>query len=362
MNQKKSAWLGAIRRAGMAPRTSLAPVSVNAAARSALFPATAARPSLGFLRRTMGLEPGDVRRGLQIALALVWLLDAALQYQPFMFTHRFVTQILEAAAGGNPAAVLAPSMWAARLIGHDVAAWNAAFATIQLAIAVGMLWRPTVRMALAASIAWSLGVWWLAEGMGEVLTGTASPVTGAPGAVILYALAAVLVWPRRGSDPRSGGIAAASPLGDWWSRATWLVLWGSFAYLILQPAVRAPRALAGTIVGNAAGEPGWLAALDRGTAAAVGSHGLTVSIVLAVIFAIVAVGILFATAARTALILATVVGLAIWVIGENFGGILTGQGTDPNSGLLLILLIAAYWPVRPGQPRPPGASPRWRAG
>ena len=292
----------------------------------------------------------------QIALALVWLLDAALQYQPFMFTHRFVTQILEAAAGGNPAVVLTPAMWAARLIGHDVAAWNAAFATIQLAIAVGMLWRPTVRIALAASIAWSLGVWWLAEGMGEVLTGTANPVTGAPGAVILYALAAVLVWPQRGSDPRSGGIAAASPLGDLWSRATWLVLWGSFAYLILQPAVRAPRALAGTIAGNTAGEPGWLAALDRGTAAAVGSHGLAVSIVLAVIFAVVAVGILFAPAARTALILATVVGLAIWVIGENFGGILTGQGTDPNSGLLLILLIAAYWPIRAESAAPPGAS------
>jgi hypothetical protein len=81
-----------------------------------------------------------------------------------------------------------------------------------------------------------------------------------------------------------------------------------------------------------------------------------------VIFAIIAVGILFAPAARMALILATVVGLAIWVIGENFGGILTGQGTDPNSGLLLILLIAAYWPLRARSTAPPGASPRRRAG
>ena len=127
---------------------------------------------MGILRYTAGLESGHVRRGLQIALGLVWLLDAALQYQPYMFSRGFVTQVLESAADGNPAVVLTPAMWADRLISHDVAAWNAAFATIQLAIAVGLLWRPTVRAALAGSIAWSLAVWWLSEGMGDVLTGT----------------------------------------------------------------------------------------------------------------------------------------------------------------------------------------------
>ena len=48
-------------------------------------------------------------------------------------------------------------------------------------------------LALAASIAWALAVWWLGEGLGGVLTGAASPVTGAPGAALLYALAAVLL-------------------------------------------------------------------------------------------------------------------------------------------------------------------------
>jgi hypothetical protein len=302
---------------------------------------------LGFVRYTADLESGGVRRGLQITLGLVWLLDAALQYQPFMFSRAFVTQVLESAADGNPAVVLTPAMWAVRLIAHDVAVWNAVFATIQLAIAVGLLLRPTVRAALAGSIAWSLVVWWLSEGMGDLLTGTASPVTGAPGAVILYALIAVLVWPRGSGESGSGSIAAASQLGARWSRAAWLVLWGSFAYLILQPAVRAPRVLHDTIAGNAAGEPDWVAALDRSTAAAIGSHGLTVSIVLAAVFAIVAAGIFFPPIVRPALVLAAVAGLVIWVVGENFGGILTGQGTDPNSGPLLILLAAAYWPLRP---------------
>jgi hypothetical protein len=36
----------------------------------------------------------------------------------------------------------------------------------------------------------------------------------------------------------------------------------------------------------------------------------------------------------------------IWAIGENFGGIATGQGTDPNTGPLIALLALAYWPQR----------------
>ena len=226
---------------------------------------------------------------------------------------------------------------------------------------------PTVRAALAGSIVWSLAVWWLSEGMGDVLTGTASPVTGAPGAVILYALIAVLVWPGRSAEPGWGGIAAASPLGARGSRAAWVVLWGSFAYLILQPAIRAPRGLHDAIAGNAAGEPAWLAALDRHTAAAIGTHGLAVSIVLAAVFVAVAVGILFPATARPALVLAAVVSLATWVAGENFGGIFTGQGTDPNSGPLLVLLAAAYWPLRASAGasafRPPGRMGKtWEAG
>jgi hypothetical protein len=62
------------------------------------------------------------------------------------------------------------------------ALFNALFATIQLALAAGLLWRRTTRLALAGSLVWTLGVWWLGEGLGGLLTGTAHPVTGAPGA------------------------------------------------------------------------------------------------------------------------------------------------------------------------------------
>jgi MYXO-CTERM domain-containing protein len=42
----------------------------------------------------------------------------------------------------------------------------------------------------------------------------------------------------------------------------------------------------------------------------------------------------------------------MWVIGQDFGEVLTGQGTDPGTGPLLLLLAAAYWPLR----RRPGAA------
>ena len=168
---------------------------------------------LRIMGRTADLESAGVRRGLQIALGLAWLTDAALQFQPYMFGRAFVSQMLVPASSGNPAVLASPALWASRLIGRDVPAWNTAFALIQLAIAAGLLWRPAVKAALAGSIAWSLAVWWLGEGLGGVLTGTASPVTGAPGAVILYALIAVLAWPRR-SDARPAG-AASPPQARW---------------------------------------------------------------------------------------------------------------------------------------------------
>src|SRR5215475_14329866 len=111
-----------------------------------------------------------MRRAIQVTLGVLWLLDAALQFQPYMFTKAFVRDAILSTAAGNPAIVARPIIWAATLmLGHIVVA-NATFATLQLALALGLFWRTAVRMALAASIVWSLAVWWLGEGFGGVLT------------------------------------------------------------------------------------------------------------------------------------------------------------------------------------------------
>jgi hypothetical protein len=331
--------------------------SPAATARPAAAPALLARIDAlrqSVLSRTADLESAGVVRGLQVGLGLVWLLDAGLQFQPYMFGQAFVTQQLMPASVGNPAFLASPAMWASRLIGHDVAAWNSVFAIIQLAIAVGLLWRPAVKAALAGTIGWALAVWWLGEGFGGLLTGTATPVTGAPGAAILYALIAVLAWPRPGRQAGTGSVAATSVLGRW-ARAVWAALWLGFAYLILQAPVRAAGSLRDAIAANAAGEPGWLAGLDRAAASAAGTHGTVISAVLAVVFVAVAAGVFVPALTRPALVLAVVVALAIWVAGENFGMIFMGNATDPDTGPLLVLLAAAYWPLR-AQVSPRGAA------
>jgi hypothetical protein len=283
----------------------------------------------------------DRRRRLQLVLAGIWLLDAVLQYQSFMFSKAFA-DMLGGTASGNPAVIADPITWSARLIGDHVVVINAIFATIQLLLGLGIAWRPTVRIALGASVIWALCVWWFGEGLGLILTGSASPLNGAPGAVIIYALLAVLLWPvARDRAPFTAGRA----IGVRTARLLWLVLWGSLAYFALTPVSRAPQATSSMISGMASGQPAWLAWIDNHAASALSHDGLAASIVLATALVVVAVGVFLPPpAARATLVLALILAAAIW-LAEGLGGILTGSGTDPNSGPLLALLAVAYWPM-----------------
>jgi hypothetical protein len=294
----------------------------------------------------------DARRALQLGLAGIWLLDGVLQYQPFMYTKAF-GQMLAGTADGNPAVIARPITWQAGLVEHHLVLLNTIFATIQLLLGLGIAVRPTVRVALAASVAWSLGVWWFGEGLGGVLDGGASPLNGAPGAVILYALLAVLLWPadRRAPAP----FTAARAVGGHVARALWLVLWLSLAYFAVTPANRAPGAVSEMIGDMTDGQPGWLGALMRGAASLVTGADLAASIAAAVALAVIAAGVyLPASLAKGSMLLAIVVALVIWVFAQALGGILAGGATDPNSGPLLILLALAYWPARKAGKTAPG--------
>ena len=118
------------------------------------------------------------QRKLQIALGLIWLIDGALQLQPFMFRRAFVTQIIAPNETGQPGLVAAPIKLAAHLIEPRIALFNLFAVTIQVLIGIGLIYRPTVKAALLTSFGWALGVWWIGEGLGGLFTGTASPLTG----------------------------------------------------------------------------------------------------------------------------------------------------------------------------------------
>jgi len=296
--------------------------------------------------------PADTRRLLQLVLASLWLVDGLLQIQPYMFSRAFGTQMLAATARGNPATLARSIRWAGAAIGGHAVAADTVFALVQLAIAAGIAWRPTVKPALALSVGWAACVWWFGEGFGGVFAGTATIVDGAPGAVLLYALAAVLLWPA----DRAGATApfvAARAVGERTARVLWVLVWGVLACVTVVGPDRPPGGLSRVVTQLAAGEPGWLAHLDHHVAAFLVHGGTAVAAVLAGALAAVAVGVLLPTgAARASLVLACTVAAAIWVVGENFGGVLSGTGTDVSTAPLLVLLAAAYWPRRDVAPLP----------
>ncbi len=57
-----------------------------------------------------------------------------------------------------------------------------------------------MRVAIVASIGWSIGIWWFAEGFGGLASAHATLITGAPGAAVLYGVLAAGSWPRDHRD------------------------------------------------------------------------------------------------------------------------------------------------------------------
>lgn len=291
-----------------------------------------------------GAPARDLQRTFQLVLATIWLLDAVLQIQPFMFTRGATgfSGMLDSAAAGNPGWVAHSITWNASNVYHDPVLADTAFALVQFLIAFGIVWTRSVKPALALSVAWSLAVWWFGEGLGGIARGAATPFGGGPGGVLFYAVLAVLLWPSEGSDrpfvaARSVGVAAA--------KAIWLAVWGLLALLAVVGSGRSPRALRG-LVAVYTGEPGWVTHIDRSTESLLLHHGTAAAVLLAVVCVVVAVGVyLPPRATKVTLVLAMVVFAIVWAATQDFGGILAGGATDPNSGPLLIMLALLYWPL-----------------
>ena len=288
------------------------------------------------------------QRKLQIAIGTLWLIDAALQLQPFMFRRAFVTQIIAPNETGQPGFVAAPIKLAAHVIEPRVALFNLFAVAIQLLIGIGLLYRPTVKAALLTSFGWALGVWWIGEGLGGLFTGTASPLTGAPGAALLYVLAGLMAWPqsrRQIQKTASGGM-----LGERRAHTAWGLLWLGSAALWLLPANRGDTTVHDAIASAPSGA-GWLSSIHSTVAAAAAGHGSAIAVAAGSLSAVVGLALLLTRCARLTLVLSAVMGVVYLVIGQGFGGILTGSGTDPGTGPLIILLAIAIYPShRDGRP------------
>jgi hypothetical protein len=246
------------------------------------------------------------RRRLQIALGLLWLLDGALQLQPFMWGAGFAWQVIEPTATGQPHVLAAAVRWGANVIAAHPLTWDLLFAGTQLAIGLGLLVPRTSRLALVASLPWSAGVWSFGEGLSGLAGGDGSLLTGAPGAAFLYGLLAVAAWPQR--DGRDEPPAR-------WLPIAWAVLW-----------------VGGAVFEALAGDP----------------LGKTVALVSAE--ASIGITALRSRSRPLAATAGLVLALGIWVIDQDFGGLFTGQATDPNTGPLFALMALALFAPARGKP------------
>jgi hypothetical protein len=294
-------------------------------------------------------------RGIQIALGLIWLLDGALQFQSFMYSHAFLAETIEPTALMQPGWVGQPILRASHLVGRDLALWNTLFALVQCAIGLGLIYRPSVKPALILSFAWALVVWWFGEGFGMVLMNMGSPLVGSPGAVVLYAVIGVLVWPSSRSEGRSA--VGAGALGDRGGCIAWSAVWLCSAALWVAALLRPVYSISGALIEASGDSMPWLGGLQRSLATSLSGDGKPIAAVLLVLSLAIAAGV-WSRWRREVLLLGAFVSLVYWIFGQSLGGLTTGSATDPNIGPLFLLLAVALWPTAV---RERAGFPAWRA-
>lgn len=278
----------------------------------------------------------DSTRTAQSVLGLIWLLDGGLQFQSFMYSQGFV-QMLQSMTPGQPHWLASSINWGASTAGHNLGVYNTLFALVQVAIGLGLLYRPAVKPALAVSFGWSLFVWWFGEAFGMLFANAAAPLTGAPGAVILYALIGLIVWP----NGCPGGL-----LGVRGTRIAWAALWLISAYLWLLQSSSSANAIHDMINASPSGMS-WLSSLQDGFASVTQGNGLILALLLAAVSAAIGLGVALNRGARQLLIVAVALQLTYWLVGQGLGGIFQGGATDPNAAPLFILLAYTVDQLRP---------------
>ena len=280
----------------------------------------------------------DSARTVQTVLGLIWLLDGGLQFQSFMYSKGFI-QMLTGMTAGQPGWLASSVNWGAHLAQHNLTVYNTLFALTQVVIGLGLLYRPTVKPALVLSFFWAFVVWWFGEAFGMLFMTMASPLTGAPGAVILYAIIGAIVWP----NGRAGGL-----LGIRGARIAWGAVWVLMAWLWLEAPSSSANAISGAI-GSAPSGMSWLSTVQLWATHATQGNGLVFAIILALISIAIGLAVALDWHPKEFLVAAVVLNLVYWVVGQGFGGIFAGGATDPNAGLLFVVFAGAMYTLLPSE-------------
>jgi cytochrome oxidase Cu insertion factor (SCO1/SenC/PrrC family) len=298
-------------------------------------------------------EPAG-RRFLRITFGLLWVFDGLLQLQSGMPVG-LPSQVVQPAALGSPS-------WVQHLVNSALTLWtnhpaSAAASTVWIQVGIGifLLVAPPgwwSRGAGLVSVGWGLIVWAFGNAFGGIFAPGLTFLFGAPGAVLFYVVAGLLI---------------ALPDGAWSGRRMGRLIVGSTGGLLVGFAVLQAwpgRGFWQGTIGRQQGtltamvsqmaqtpQPHPLASLVSSFASFDQSHGWGVNL-FAVVAMLAVGGILLAVAVSDRengpgplrpLLFPTMVVLAVlciadWVFIEDFG-FWGGLGTDPNS-MLPILFVA----------------------
>ena len=281
---------------------------------------------------------------LRIGFGLLWLFDGLLQAQPKMAAG-LPSQVIEPIAATSPHWVQHLVNWAGTTWSYHPIQAGAASVWIQVGIGLWLLAAPrglSGRLAGLVSVVWGLIVWVFGESFGGIFAPGLTWLFGAPGAVLIYAVAgALLVLPDRSwRTPKLGRAVLAgfglfligmAVLQAWPGRGFWQGHVGS------QPGTL--TGMTQTMAGTS--QPHFLSSLVSGFSSLVRDHGFAVNLVAVIALAVMGASFLTGRrdVVRPALAAFLVLCLADWVLIEDFG-FLGGLGTDPNSMIPMALLAA----------------------
>ena len=294
------------------------------------------------------IEP-PARRFLRVGFGLLWLVDGLLQAQPAM-PAGFVAHTLTPGISSSPS-------WLADLVQPLAQAWahhpvTADAVTVSIELGLGLLLLLggqglLARSALWASLVFSAVVWVGGEFFGGLLTTGASWLSGAPGAIVVYVLAAALLLIRgeRWKNAEAGRLARRAV-------GVWMLAMAVLQALPWEGSWSGRGLSAMFALGALHSQPAAFLTPITGAGQLAQSQPVVVNAAVLVILVTVGAGLLLSSAstsvssASTFVTAGITVCLATWWLAQDFG-VLGGLATDPNTALPLAVVLAAGWPGWP---------------
>ena len=285
------------------------------------------------------------RRLARVAFGGLWILDGLLQAQPHM-PLGMTTSVIEPAAASSPVWVQHAANAGATIWSYHPIQAPASAVWIQIGIGLWLLVSPrgmSSRLAGVVAAAWGLVVWVFGEAFGGIFAPGLTWLFGAPGAVLIYAVAGSLVaMPEHWWLSARAGRVLLRGIGLFFIGMAVLQAWpGRGVWQGYVTHSHQPGTLAGMVQAMAqTSQPhflsSWLAAFGSFDMA----NGFAVNLV--VVIALAAFGVSFLVphlrVLRYSVIACCVLCLADWILIEDLG-FLGGVGTDPNSMIPMALLV-----------------------